>query len=88
MPSLRAPIPWLWEFLSLKMKFVVDDSGHGIPLPLASSLAFDALSVERPSHTRGGHAVGINLPCHVVDVVLLIPIRNEHPVGVDIPTKE
>jgi len=46
MPSLRAPIPWLWEFLSLKMEIVLDDSGDSATLPLATSLTCDALLVE------------------------------------------
>jgi len=46
MPNLRTPVSWMWEFLALKVKFVADDSGNGVALPLTASFACDTLSVE------------------------------------------
>ena len=53
MPNLRAPIPWLWEFLALKVEFVAGDAGNCVTLPLATSLACDSLTIERTGDTRG-----------------------------------
>ena len=69
------------------MEVIADGSGDGITLPFPASLARDAPFVERPRNRRRSHSVMFNLPGHVVNDVLFKPIRDEHSIAVDIPSK-
>ena len=68
------------------MEVIADGSGDGIALPFPTSFARDASFVERPCDSCCRHPIVFNLPGHVVNDVLLKPIRNEHSIAVDIPT--
>ena len=70
------------------MEVIADGSGDGIALPFPTSLACDASFVERPRNSGRCHPVVFDLPSHVVYDVLFKPIRNEHPIAVDIPPKD
>ena len=69
------------------MKVIADGSGDGIALPFPASFASNAPLVERPCNSCRRHPVVFNLPSHVVNDVLFKPIRNEHSIAVDIPSK-
>ena len=70
------------------MEVIADGSGDGIALPFPASLACNAPFVERPCDSCRRHPIVFNLPGHVVNDVLFKPIRNEHSIAIDIPSKD
>ena len=68
------------------MEWIVLDLDDAPSRPFSTSLSLDSFSVELSGYCRCRHAIFLNLPNHVVNHMLFIPIRGEIPELGFIPT--